>query len=145
MSFYNVSNPTTFNVVSDKRFALAAQGKVSRTSSQQLFATGGFAATSGAVTAEQLIGGVVYFYDAFALPSATDLITLFLGPGGFDVQNNDIFTFRAVNLSGVSKSISSGTGGTGSVTVTASTERFVNIKLSITTTAGTTTYAYTLF
>ena len=60
MSFYNVSNPTTFNVVSDKRFALAAQGKVSRTSSQQLFATGGFAATSGAVTAEQLIGGVVY-------------------------------------------------------------------------------------
>jgi len=141
MSFYNVSNPTTFNVVSDKRFALAAQGKVSRTSSQQLFVTGALTA----ISAEQLIGGVVYMYEDFTLPSATDLITLLLGPGGFDVSNNDIFSFRAVNLSGSNHTISSGTGGSGSITVTANTEKFINIKITITVSAGSTTYGYTTF
>ena len=144
MSFYSVTNPTTFSVVSDTRKFLVNAGKLIRFPATQQFDE---AAT---LTAEQLIAGNIIGDTTSAgftltLPSATDLITLLMGPGGFDVSNNDIFSFRAVNLSGSNHTISSGTGGSGSITVTANTEKFINIKITITVSAGSTTYGYTTF
>jgi len=142
--YNNLINEIIKNI-NDNDGWLIENGKLGRIGSSQLINGGLAQTTSFSVTAEQLIGGVVYMYEDFTLPSATDLITLLLGPGGFDVSNNDIFSFRAVNLSGSNHTISSGTGGSGSITVTANTEKFINIKITITVSAGSTTYGYTTF
>ena len=153
MSFYNVTTPSTFNVVSDKRFMLTQQSKMDRTSATLQF--------TGALTftAEQLVGGVVYIMNDsgntgagtlnYYLPSATDLITMLLGPGGFDVSNNDIFSLRVVNkrpTSGDTVTIRPGTGGSGTaVVVPVSTDTYVHIQIGIVVSGSGTTYSYSIF
>ena len=142
MSFYNVTNPSNYNTVSDARFMLTNPSKILRTSSQQQFA----AATS--LTAGQLVAGVIFVSGTsytVTLPSATDLITLFLGPGGFDVSNNDIFILRVKSTASGNVTVASGTGGSGSIVLSTGTERIINIQLSITVSAGSPVYGYTLF
>jgi hypothetical protein len=143
MSFYNVTNPSNYNTVSDARLMLTRPAKIVRTSSAQQLT----AATS--LTAQQLVAGVIFVGGTtytVTLPSATDLITLFLGPSGFDVSNNDIFTLRVKSTASGAVSIATGTGGSGGpISVSAGAEKFINIKLSITVSGGSPVYAYSLF
>jgi hypothetical protein len=153
MSFYNVTNPTSFSIVSDARKLLVQPGKLTRFPQTQYF-TG--AAT---LTAEQLVAGNI-MSDTTAggftltLPSATDLITLLLGPGGFDVSSSDIFSFVAYNTnvtnsnaltiaanssggSGSSKTLVAGSG-------TGGESRTVNVQIVISVSGGSTSYSYIL-
>jgi hypothetical protein len=143
MSFYNVTNPNSFSVVSDTRKSLVNPGKLTRSSAVQKFSS----YTSSTITAEQLIQGVL-FVDAQAsqtmtLPSASALIQLLMGPGGFDVSVNDIFALRLVNYGSQSLLVAAGTGGLGgSITVAAGVQRLINIQLTNVTSG---TYEYTIF
>ena len=150
MSFYNVANPTSFAVVSDSRKQKTAQGKLTRTGDVQKFQY----ATGEAVTAEQLIGGILFVNPStnaatLALPSATDFITLLMGPLGFDVSSNDIFTLRVFNYNAGANaaSIIVGTGGSGSaISVAAGANKAINVQITITENVGAApTYAYTMF
>ena len=144
MSFYSVQNPTSFSVVSDSRKQLVAPGKLIRFPQTQMF-TG--AAT---LTAEQLVAGTIIGNTASAfiltLPSATDLITLLMGPGGFDVSSSDIFSFNAFSIGANSLTIrANASGGSGSDKIIATgTQRTINVQISITVSGGSTTYSYTL-
>ena len=142
MSFYNVTNPSNYNTVSDARQMLIRPARMLRTSATQQL-TG-----DNTLTAQQLVAGVIFVAGTtptITLPSATNLITLFLGPGGFDVSNNDIFSLRVRSTASGTSTIAVGTGGSGSVTVGAGADKFVNIKLSITVSAGSPVYGYTIF
>jgi len=160
MSFYNVTTPSTFNVVSDKRFMLTQQSKMNRTSATLQFT--GAASTSpystGTFSAQQLVAGVVFMMDYGGipagtqnvyLPSASDLITMLMGPGGFDVSNNDIFTFRLVNkhaTAGNTVTVRPGTGGSGTpIVVPISSEALINIQISVVVSGAGTTYSYSIF
>lgn len=148
MSFYSVSNPTTFSVVSDSRKQLVNPGKLIRFPATQIFDA---AAT---LTAEQLVAGNIIGDTSSAgftltLPSATDLITLLMGPGGFDVSSSDIFSFQVFNVaSSNTLTIAAGTGGSGSsktvVGTSGGAQKTVNIQITITVSGGSTTYAYAL-
>ena len=144
MSFYSVTNPTTFSVVSDTRKFLVNAGKLIRFPATQQFDE---AAT---LTAEQLIAGNIIGDTTSAgftltLPSATDLITLLMGPGGFDVSSSDIFSFNAFSVGANTLTIAAGTGGSGSSkTVATGTQKTINIQISVTVSGGSTVYAYTL-
>jgi hypothetical protein len=147
MSFYNVSNPSTFSVETGNKIAIVAQGKMQRTPSTQLLTP----SAAFTITAQQLIAGYLLINPQGAsrtgtLPSATDLITLLMGPGGFDISNSDIFSFRVQNLNagGNNAVITAGTGGSGTVTVVPGANKPVLIQITITTVAGTTTYGYRL-
>ena len=127
MSFYNVLNPTVFEIYKPDQFGLVDQGKITRTASVQYINGGSAQTTSFSVTAQQLIGGRV-FVNAGAtgsgyaptgsagitmtLPSANDFVQLLMGPGGFDVSNADVFVLRVVNTSTTFKLyVAPGTGG----------------------------------
>lgn len=143
MSFYNVQNPTSFSIVSDVRKSIVTSGKLTRYPATQIFTS---AAT---LTAEQLVAGNIIGNTASAftltLPSAEDLITLLLGPGGFDVSSSDIFSFNAFSIGANTLTIAAGTGGTGSSkTVATGTEKTINIQISITVSGSSTTFAYAL-
>jgi hypothetical protein len=148
MSFYSVTNPTTFSVVSDTRKQLVNPGKLTRFPATQQFSS---AAT---LTAEQLIAGNIIGDTTSAgftltLPSATNLITLLLGPGGFDVSSTDIFSFQVFNVaSSNTLTIAAGSGGSGSsktvVGASGGAQRTVNLQISITVSGGSTSYGYTL-
>ena len=148
MSFYNVVNPTSFSIVSDVRKLLVQPGKLTRFPQTQYF-TG--AAT---LTAEQLVAGNIMGDTAaggftLTLPSATDLITLLLGPGGFDVSSSDIFSFTAFNTaSSNTLTIAAGTGGSGSsktvVGASGGAQKTVNVQITISVSGGVTSYAYIL-
>lgn len=143
MSFYNVQNPTSFSIVSDVRKSIVASGKLTRYPATQIFTS---AAT---LTAEQLVAGNIIGNTASAftltLPSAENLITLLLGPGGFDVSSSDIFSFNAFSIGANTLTIAAGTGGTGSSkTVATGTEKTINIQISITVSGSVTTFAYAL-
>jgi hypothetical protein len=148
MSFYNVANPTSFSIVSDTRKFLVQAGKLIRFPATQLFS----AATT--LTAEQLIAGSIVGDTTSAgftltLPSATDLITLLLGPGGFDVSSSDIFSFTAFNSAASNTlTIAAGTGGTGSsktvVGASGGAQRTINVQISVTVSGSSTTYAYAI-
>ncbi len=149
MSFYNVSNPTSFSVVSDVRKLLVQPGKLIRFPQTQYF-TGASGGVTIALTAEQLVAGSI-IGDTTAgaltltLPSATDLITLLMGPGGFDVSSSDIFTIRVQNLDATfALKVNAGTGGSGSKLVAVSSEKLVQIQISVVVSGGSTTYAYTI-
>lgn len=178
MSFYNVLNPTTFGIYKPDQVGLTAQGQITRIASTQLF-TGATTTANFSLTAEQLIGGNL-FINAGAtgsgyaptgsagitvtLPSATDLVTLLMGPGGFDVATNDIFVLRVVNTStggscgGFKLYIAPGTDGIVGASsyaklnlvppfpvVSYNSEAFIPIQITITENVGAPpTYGYTL-
>jgi len=147
MSFYNVTNPTTFSVEQGNKISIVAQGKMQRTSSTQVITITGV--TSITLTAEQLISGYLLFQPTAGsktcyLPSATDFVTLLMGPGNFDISTGDIFSFRVQNLNsgGNSVTMSAGTGGSGSVTVGPGVNKPVLVQVSVAVVAGVTTYGY---
>lgn len=169
MSFYNVLNPTVFEIYKPDQYGLVDQGKIIRSSGLQ-YINGGSAQTSSfSVTAQQMIGGR-FFVNAGAtgsgyaptgsagitmtLPAASDLIQLLLGPGGFDVSDNDIFMLRVQNTSATFKLyIAPGTGGVVGASsyaklnlvppfpvVSYSSEAFIPIQINI----SNGSYSYTL-
>jgi hypothetical protein len=148
MSFYSVTNPTTFSVVSDTRKQLVNPGKLIRFPATQQFSA------VATLTAEQLVAGNIIGDTSSAgftltLPSATDLITLLMGPGGFDVSSTDIFSFQVFNVASSNNLvIAVGTGGSGSnKTITGSAggvQKTINLQISITVSGGSTTYGYTM-
>ncbi len=150
MSFYNVTNPSTFGVNFSRASLLYQGGKLVRIPQTQWF-TG----ASNTLTAEQTVAGTILVTPGatgtsgnpaiITLPSATDMITLLLGPAGFDVSSSDIFTIKVQNLDATyAVKINAGTGGSGSKTVAVSSEKLVQIQISVTVSGGSTTYAYTI-
>ena len=148
MSFYNVANPTSFSIVSDVRKLLVQPGKLTRFPQTQYF-TG-----TNTLTAEQLVAGNIIVGNTAAgtvtltLPSPTDLITLLMGPGGFDVSSSDIFSFTATNISasGNLVIVSGGTGTSKTITGTAvlGVTQTINLQISVSVSGGTTTYGYAM-
>ncbi len=148
MSFYNVTNPTSFSVVSDVRKLLVQPGKLIRFPQTQYF-TGAATLTAEQLVAGSLIGDTTAGGFTLTLPSATDLITLLMGPGGFDVSSSDIFSFSVTNIASSNNLvIAVGTGGTGSnKTITGSSggvSRTINLQISVSVSGGSTTYAYAM-
>lgn len=151
MSFYNVANPSTFDINVQGQVSLLYQGgKLNRFPQTQWF-TG----ASYTFTAEQTIAGNILATPGatgtsgnpatYTLPSATDMITLMLGPGGFDVSSSDIFNLKVQNLDATfALRILAGTGGSGSKLVAAGAERIIPIQITVTVSGGSTTYAYAL-
>jgi hypothetical protein len=176
MSFYNVLNPAVFNIYKPDQTGLVTSNKLGRIASSQLINGGLAQTTSFSVTPEQLIGGNIICNAGatgsggmagitMTLPSASDLIQLLMGPGGFDVSNDDVFILRIQNISNSFKLyINPGSGGSigagsyasgltpalpvcgyynaaaSATTVSPYGELFISIKLSI---SGS-TYGYTL-
>jgi hypothetical protein len=150
MSFYNVANPTTF-VINAGQISLVYQGgKLGRVPQTQWF-TG----ASHTLTAEQTIAGSILSTPGatgtsgnpaiITLPSATDFITLMLGPGGFDVSSSDIFRLRVQNLDATfALLVNAGSGATGSKLIAAVSEKILLIQVSVVVSGGSTTYAYTI-
>ncbi len=149
MSFYSVTNPTTFSVVSDSRKFLVNQGKLIRFPQTQMF-TGASTLTAEQLVAGNIIGDTTAGAFTLTLPSATDLITLLMGPGGFDVSSSDIFSFQVFNTNVTNSNALTIAGGSGpSRTVvagsgTGGTSRTINVQISVTVSGGSTVYAYTL-
>ena len=148
MSFYNVANPTSFSIVSDVRKLLVQPGKLVRFPQTQYF-TGAATLTAEQLVAGNIMGDTTAGGFTLTLPSATDLITLLLGPGGFDVSSSDIFSFVAFNTaSSNTLTIAPGTGGSGSSKTIAGAsggaQKTVNVQISIAVSGSTTTYAYIL-
>jgi hypothetical protein len=151
MSFYNVTNPSTFDVIPQGQESLFYRGgKLLRCPQTQWF-TG----ASYTLTAEQTIAGNILATPGatgtsgnpatYTLPSATDFITLLLGPGGFDVSSTDIFNIRVQNLDATfALRILAGADGIGSKIIAAGAERIIPIQVTVTVSGGSTTYAYTL-
>lgn len=148
MSFYNVTNPTSFSIVSDVRKLLVQPGKLTRFPATQQFSA------VASLTAEQLVAGNIVGDTTSAgftltLPSAENLITLLLGPGGFDVSSSDIFSFNVFNVASSNNLvIAVGSGGSGSnKTITGASggvQKTINLQISITVSGGVTTYGYTM-
>ena len=151
MSFYNVTNPSTFNIIVQGQESLFYRGgKLNRVPQTQWF-TG----ESYTFTAEQTISGNILATPGatgtsgnpatYTLPSATDFITLLLGPGGFDIASSDIFNIRVQNLDATfALKVQAGSGGSGSKLIAAASERIIPIQVTVTVSGGSTTYAYTL-
>lgn len=154
MSFYSITNPTSFSVVSDTRKALVNPGKLVRSAAVANLTT--FLGTTAAapITPEQLVQGVLFVNpntssQNFFLPRAQDLITLLMGPGGFDVSSNDIFTFRIFNTNGGANnvvvkinSLDTNPYNSGSdITITPGTNKPINIQITINNGA----YSYAMF
>jgi len=148
MSFYNVTNPTSFSIVSDVRKLLVQPGKLIRFPQTQYF-TGATSLTAEQLVAGSLIGDTTAAGFTLTLPSAENLITLLLGPGGFDVSSSDIFSFSATNIASSNNLvIAVGTGGSGSnKTITGASggvSRTINLQISVTVSGNSTTYAYAM-
>ena len=151
MSFYNVTNPTTFSVVSDTRKSIVTPGKLTRSSAIQVLNPFAGNTSSTPITAEQLIQGVLFVNPdsnprSLYLPTASDLIQLLMGPGGYDVSVNDIFTLRIINTNSGSNAIAvtanSSGGSGGPISVAAGVQRLINIQLTNVTSGS---YAYSIF
>jgi hypothetical protein len=144
MSFYNVQNPTSFSIVSDVRKSTVQSGKLIRFPATQIFTA------TGDLTAEQLIAGNVILNSGsnatLTLPSATALITLLMGPGGFDVSSSDIFSFEAFSIGSGTLTIAvNSSGGSGSnKSISSGAQKTINLQISITVSAGVTSYSYTM-
>jgi hypothetical protein len=148
MSFYNVANPTSFSIVSDVRKLLVQPGKLVRFPQTQYF-TGAATLTAEQLVAGNIMGDTTAGNFTLTLPSAENLITLLLGPGGFDVSSSDIFSFVAFNTaSSNTLTIAAGSGGSGSSKTIAGAsggaQKTVNLQISIAVSGSTTTYAYIL-
>ena len=159
MSFYNVTNPTSFSVVSDTRKMLTQQGKLVRsaaiTALNPYSNSGNGTSSTAPITPEQLIQGNLFVNPSgtanFFLPKAADLIQLLMGPGGFDVSSNDIFTFRIFNINAtntltVKVNAASGETNTGSdIAITPGVNKPINLQITITVSGSGTTYSYAMF
>ena len=148
MSFYNVTNPTSFSIVSDVRKLLVQPGKLTRFPQTQYF-TGAATLTAEQLVAGNIMGDTTAAGFTLTLPSATDLITLLLGPGGFDVSSSDIFSFTVTNIASSNDVVvAAGTGGTGtSKTISGASggvTQTVNLQISVTTSGGSTSYGYVI-
>jgi hypothetical protein len=148
MSFYNVQNPNSFSIVSDVRKLLVQPGKLVRFPQTQYF-TGAATLTAEQLVAGNIMGDTTAAGFTLTLPSAENLITLLLGPGGFDVSSSDIFSFNVFNTASSNNLvIAVGSGGSGSnKTITGSAggvQRTINLQISITVSGGSTTYAYAM-
>jgi hypothetical protein len=148
MSFYNVQNPTSFSIVSDVRKLLVQPGKLVRFPQTQYF-TGAATLTAEQLVAGNIMGDTTAAGFTLTLPSAENLITLLMGPGGFDVSSSDIFSFVAFNTaSSNTLTIAAGTGGSGSsktvVGASGGAQRTVNVQIVITVSGGSTSYSYIL-
>jgi len=152
MSFYNVTNPTSFSIVSDARKLLVQPGKLVRFPQTQYF-TGAATLTAEQLVAGNIMGDTTAGAFTLTLPSATDLITLLMGPGGFDVSSSDIFSFTAFNTNVTNSNaltIAVGTGGSGSSKTvvagsgTGGAQKTVNVQIVITVSGGSTSYSYIL-
>jgi hypothetical protein len=169
MSFYNVLNPTVFEIYKPNQYGLVDQGKIIRTAYTQLINGGSAQTSSFSVTSEQLIAGR-FFVNAGAtgsgyaptgsagitmtLPAANDFVQLLMGPGSFDVSDGDIFVLRVQNISSTFKLyIAPGTGGVVGASsyaklnlvppfpvVTYSSEAFIPMEIGVTNGV----YTYTL-
>lgn len=151
MSFYNVTNPTTFDIIQRGQESLFYRGgKLIRFPQTQWF-TG----ASNTLTAEQTVAGNILATPGatgtsgnpaiLTLPSATDLITILMGPAGFDVSSSDIFRIRVQNLDATyALKVQAGTDGSGTKLIAAASEKIIPIQITVTVSAGSTTYAYTL-
>jgi hypothetical protein len=150
MSFYNVTNPTSFSVVSDTRKSLVNPGKLTRSSAIQVLNPFTGNSSGSPITAEQLIQGVLFVNPdsnprSLYLPTASNLIQLLMGPGGYDVSVNDIFTLRIINTNagGNAVAVTVNTGGSGGpISVAAGVQRLINIQLTNVTSGS---YAYSIF
>ena len=151
MSFYNVTNPTSFSVVSDTRKSLVNPGKLTRSSAIQKLDPFNGNTSGSPITAEQLIQGVLFVNPnvssrSLYLPTASDLIQLLMGPGGFDVSANDIFTLRVINTNSggndVNVTANSSGGSGGPIAVAPGVQRLINIQLTNVTSGS---YAYSIF
>ena len=150
MSFYNVTNPTTFSVVSDTRKSLVNPGKLTRSSAfQQLespYTASGYGGSAGnPITAEHLIQGVLYVNPnasrSLYLPTASSLIQLLMGPGGFDVSSTDIFSVRVINTNDTNTVTVYANDAASNVAVAAGVQRLINIQITV---SGS-SYSYTIF
>ena len=151
MSFYNVANPSTFDINVQGQVSLLYQGgKLNRFPQTQWF-TG----ASNTLTAEQTIAGNVLATPGatgtsgnpaiITLPSATDFITLMLGPAGFDVSSSDIFNLKVQNLDATfALRVNAGSGATGTKLIAAGEEALIPIQITVTVSGGSTTYAYAI-
>ena len=157
MSFYNITNPTSFSVVSDTRKMLTQASKLVRSASVTAlnpYSNAGSAYGNSAdnpITPEQLIQGVLFVNPSgtadFVLPLAEDLITLLMGPGGFDVSSNDIFTLRIFNINAtntltVKKNATLGQTNSGAnIAITPGTNKPINLQITI----NNGVYSYAMF
>jgi hypothetical protein len=151
MSFYNVANPSTFDINVQGQTSLLYQGgKLNRVPQTQWF-TG----ASNTLTAEQTVAGSILATPGatgtsgnpaiITLPSATDFITLLMGPAGFDVSSSDIFTLKVQNLDAVfALKVNAGTDGTGTKLIAAGAEALIAIQITVTVSAGSTSYGYAI-
>ena len=133
MSFYNVTNPTTFAVLDlQNRQGTVQQSSLVRADSKQIF-TG---ATT--LTAAQVVAGVL-FVDTSAgavtmtLPSAASLLAL-LNAGSYassPISTNDIVFMTVVNYGHAANAVTvQVSGGATSTTVAARTSEQVGIKFT---------------
>jgi hypothetical protein len=154
MSFYNVTNPTSFSVVSDTRKMLTQAGKLVRSAAVANLTTFLGTTATSPITPEQLVQGVLFVNpnttsQNFFLPRAQDLINLLMGPGGFDVSSNDIFTFRIFNINGGANNVvvkinsldTSPTNSGGDITIGPGSSRSINLQITINNGA----YSYAMF
>ena len=140
MSFYNVSNPVNFQVISDTRKALAPLSSLEHIQASNYFTA---AAT---LTASQVVGGAI-IYNGLAvtltLPTAAALLQL-LQSGAFESQQFGVDDFLLLTVSNIGAAgVTISSGSTASTRVVAAgantmvTIRFTNV------TAGS--EAYTIY
>ena len=150
MSFYNVTNPSTFGINFPRTSLLYQGGKLTR-----IPQTNWFTGASYTFTAEQTVAGTILATPGatgtsgnpatYTLPSATDFITLLLGPAGFDVSSSDIFNLRVQYLDATfALRILAGTNGSGSKLIAAGAERIIPVQITVSVSGGVTSYAYAL-
>ena len=140
MSFYNVTNPLNFQVISDTRKALAPMGAPVHVQSSN------YITAAATLTAAQVVGGAI-IYNGLAvtltLPTAAALLQL-LQSGAYASQQfgvDDVLLLKVSNIGATTVTISSGS--------TASTRAFTTLTNGVVTirftnvTAGS--EAYTIY
>ncbi len=140
MSFYNVSNPVNFQVISDTRKALAPLSSLEHIQASNYFTA---AAT---LTAAQVVGGAIIYNGLAAtltLPTAAALLQL-LQSGAYASQQfgvDDFLLLTVSNIGAAGVTISSGSTASTRV-VGASANSLVTIRFT-NVTAGS--EAYTIY
>jgi len=130
MSFYNVTNPLNFQVISDARKALAPLGAPVHVQASN------YITAAATLTAQQVVGGAIVYNGlaaALTLPSAASLLQL-LQSGAFASQQFGVDDFLLVNVSNIgAANVTMTSGSTASTRVvlaganTILTIRFTNV------------------
>jgi len=140
MSFYNVTNPVNFQVISDARKALAPLASLDHIQSSNYFTA---AAT---LTAQQVVGGAIIYNGlvaALTLPTAAALLQL-LQSGAFASQQFGVDDSLLLNVSNIGAATVTMTSGSTASTraVLAGTNTILTIRFT-NVTAGS--EAYTIY